>query len=227
MGITSGQFAALKNLCIILNVPLDSTKPHPALAVHLLALTYGLPMIRERTKVRSAGNEILEASQPYFEQWGPFVGSLGRNIAMMQTVPAFFNTMRLKPNELARTYKRLATLNWLLESAGFVGGASAMGAGAGEAIKKGSVTEGIKKVAGRLSGKGPISEALVDKYGPGSGRRAVGLALVAAAVAKLVHESGKKQMAEVRAITQHEFQMETPPKKIIRWYSVMRSIRRQ
>lgn len=81
-----------------------------------------------------------------------------------------------------------------------------MGAGAGEAIKKGSMSEGFKKTTGRLAGKGPISEALVEKYGAGTAARAVGLAPVAAAVAKLVHESGKKQMAEIRAITQHEFQ---------------------
>ena len=65
-------------------------RPHPALALRLLALTYGLPMIRERGKVRAAGNEILQATQPHFDKWGPFVGTLGRTIALMQTVPAFF-----------------------------------------------------------------------------------------------------------------------------------------
>lgn len=163
-------------------------------------------MIRERAKLRSAGNDILQATQPDFDKWGPFVGILGRNIATVQAVPAHFNIMRLTPGQLAQSYKRLATLNWLLETGGLVGGASAASAGAADVIKKGSIVEGAKKTVGRLAGKGPISEVLVDKYGPGSGTRAVGLALVAAAVAKLVHESGKRQMAEIRALAQHEFQ---------------------
>jgi hypothetical protein len=206
MNVNAGQFAALRNLCLILNVPLDSTRTNMALALRLLTLTYALPMIRERAQVRAAGNQILAASQPDFDKWGPFVGSLGRNIATMQELPAHFNTMRLKPNQLALTYKRLTTINWILETVGLVGGAGAATAGAADVIKTGSLREGAKKAGARLVGKGAISEALVSRYGPKAGPRAAGLALVAAAVAKLVHESGKKQMAEIRAIMQHEYQ---------------------
>ncbi len=173
----------------------------------MLMLTYDLPIMhRNGAAIRTAGNDILGSTQPAFDKWGPFVGTLGQAIALMQTIPAYHNSMRMNSAELARGYRRLATINSVLETVGLVGGASTAAAGAAQVIKTGSIAEGAKKVGGRMVGKGPISEALSDRYGLQTGKKLTGGLLIAGMTAKLIHESNKKQMVEFRALMQHRFQ---------------------
>ena len=126
---------------------------------------------------------------------------------MMQTVPAFFNVMRLDTDMLVKSYKSAATINWILETTGLVGGSSAAAAGAAEVVKRNSIRDGARRMGDRLAGKGAISDALVDRYGAKlDAKRATGLALFAGAAAKLVHVSGKQRMTEIQAIMRHRFQ---------------------
>lgn len=164
--VTPGQFAALKNLCAILSMPLDAVRPDPAVGLRLLTLTYGLPLVRGRERTRAAGNDILAATQPAFDQWSPFVTRLGQIIATMQTFPAWFHVFRMPTDDLIFRYRTIAYLNRSLVALGLVGGASAAGRGLQKASRRDRGVRVRGKPRPDLRGGGPSRKRCRRAWAP-------------------------------------------------------------
>lgn len=199
--------AALKNLCAVFSIGESSTRPAPDVALQALLHLFGMPLVRAHGTRRQYGNGILAETGRTFAVNSSFVGQVGTVVVMMQEFPYFFANLNKSNAALISTYKSIATRNYILEVTGAVGGMSAISAGVGEGIRKGSVRAGAEKTLGRAVGRGPIAEAVIERLSPRVPKPAVGAVMIAAIVgANIAYQSGKQQMAEIRNILTHRFQ---------------------
>lgn len=198
-----GSIMMLRNLCRIFNIPVDSTRPSPFVALQLLLHLYGMPLIKDQPKRRNYGVAILQSTAGAFDPNSQFVARLGNVVGMMQELPQFYNKINLSTEELVSIYQSIAWRNRWLERLGVIGGAGAFTAGAGEALKKRSIKAGVVKIGSRLAGHGPITEGIAAGFGTSLPKGSGWMAAALIVGANGTYYAGKDSMREIKALLTH------------------------
>ncbi len=209
-GVNQKTQVLLKNLCAIFSIPRQLTQSNPDAAARLLLATYAMPLQRTQAQRRSYANNILAATQGYFDAWSPFVVTLGRILITMQELPFHFNNVGRSTAALVQHYENLSRIVWWIKASGLAAGASSVGAanaGVAEAVKTGSVRAAAKKAGARVAGYGAVPEAVAQRFGARLPKGAGGgLALVVIGGVTISYYSAEREMQEIRSLVQHRFQ---------------------
>jgi hypothetical protein len=199
--------ARLRNLCGIFGIPVSATEENPELALNVLSRMYLVPTIKEHAQRNRALNEIRGNLSGHFAINSEFVGRTATIAAMMQELPHWYANLNKPTAILVEMYKDLERAVWWLNAIGIgaVGGAGS--AGVAEAIKTGSVKEGIKKTVGRLAGRGAVIEEIGKRAGLRIGPGKAGAVGVAVAVAgTLYYANAVATMEEIKKIIMDRYQ---------------------
>lgn len=204
--------ARLAAYCRILEVPVDSTAPNPALALQVLARMYLVPTIPDKQGRLDTVNEIRANLAGHFDNYSVFTWRTAQLAALMVDFPYIFIKLNQTTEALIEEFKSLSTGILILGALGIGAVATAVPAGLAEASKQNSMRAGLERGARRLAGQGPLLEEAQRRMGPRLTPARAGIVGVVVIVGgTLAYHSAVEQQETIRAIILDRFQKDLDP----------------